>query len=242
MTPLRDATCYGAMVSLSSLELSRLDQYEGGYHKQEMEVSIWTGGEWQPQAVIAYLANKPSWTRPPSEQYLTAIHLNLREQFRDIRPEVLDIDVYGVFGGVESEGGERDDGERVGESVGGCVHRVSCWSHPGTQCLSLQALCVEVNALRTKKWVMPRTINLLCKELDLYGISSSAQLAARLAVGFDLSLPSDQRDKIEFLDEEVLGLFKGLLRIDTGDTDPSEAIISDVTADDIPDKYCSLTF
>jgi hypothetical protein len=38
MTPLRDATCYGAMVSLSSQELSRLDQYEGGYHKHEMEV------------------------------------------------------------------------------------------------------------------------------------------------------------------------------------------------------------
>jgi hypothetical protein len=111
-------------------------------------VCIWSGGEWQPQAVIAYLANKPSWTRPPSEQYLTAIHLNLREQFRDILPEVLNIDVYGVFGGggVESEGGERDDGERVGESVGGCVHRFSCWSHPGTQCLSLQALCVEVSA------------------------------------------------------------------------------------------------
>jgi hypothetical protein len=88
---------------------------------------------------------------------------------------------------------------------------------------------------------MPRTINLLCKELDLYGISSSAQLAARLAVGFDLSLPSDQSDKIEFLDEEVLGLFRGLLRIDTGDTVSSEANISELTADVIPDKYCSLT-
>lgn len=121
-----------------------------------------------------YLANNTAWQFPPSEQYLTAIHVMLRhhelidvdesksiEEGRSIRNSA--IFVRGVMPG--GQGGATD---------------LFTWRHPGTPSLSLPSLCVEVNSLRTTPWVMPQMLKEIVRKLGCVGINSSAQLAVHL--------------------------------------------------------------
>jgi hypothetical protein len=176
----------------------------------------------------------------------------------------------GVVGVERVEGGEATDrGREAQVQVQMQVHsvsqvsQVSRWTHPGAHKLSLEALCVEVNALlkshvhkvpekvpkvpevpekvpcsespmfpesptKSQNWVMPATINKVVSEFELYGVTSSAQLAARFKTGFALNSDlnslsqgpqgGERGERGErFLNEEVLDIFRELL-IDSSTT------------------------
>jgi cation transport regulator ChaC len=74
--PCAGATTYGAVVELTEAELGLLDRYEGGYSRQRVEAQVRTaeGAEEVGDAVV-YIADNSEMRAPPTEQYLTAIHL-----------------------------------------------------------------------------------------------------------------------------------------------------------------------
>ena len=236
LIPKQNSTVYGASVVLNSTELAHLDKFEGGYHKEDIQIEIYQNGRWCSVSAIAYIANTLFWTIPPSEAYLTAIHLNLREQFHEILPECIqEITINGVF---SKEGNANvtccRHNSAINHTHGYCdvvsdaesehivttlvntrnsdilIETVSIWQYPGTHSLSLPALCVEVNALRKAKWVMPRAVAGIISELKALQIHSSAQLAAKLAIKWSIhQIP--EGCLLEYLDQEALDIFTHLL-------------------------------
>lgn len=237
MIPNKDSVTYGAVVTLSNEELARLDRFEGGYHKEELQVEIYRNDTWVSAHAIVYLANTVHWTDPPSEAYLCAIHVNLREQFEDIMPDVANnIEIYGVFSAAGNTAANHtqttisfDDvcTGSVGSDAVVSVHDmdmtavrlelISQWTYPRAWALSLPALCVEVNAEREVKWVMPRAVRGVVEELHRFGILSVAHLAAKLARGWNVRGCSNPQSleytPMEFLDQEALDLFAQLLML-----------------------------
>jgi len=190
---------YGSVVSVTIEELSKLDKFECGYHKEELNVSMWVDDDWQSASAVAYIADQPWWTGYPSQSYLTAIHVHLREQFSEFLPECLDgVDIYGLF--------------RVNDDIDKALLLVDRWTFPGVDLLSLPALCVEVNCRRAEKWVMPRAITEVRRELAAAGIYSLGQLSIRLSESHDLGGSVDP--PMQHMDAEACSIFKQLLRID----------------------------
>lgn len=190
---------FGSVVSVSNEELSKLDKFESGYHKEELSVSVLVGDDWQSAVAVAYIADHPLWTGYPSESYLTAIHVHLREQFSEVLPECLEgVDIYGLF--------------RVSDDIDK-VLLVDRWTYPGVDHLSLPALCVEVNCRRTEKWVMPRAISEVRRELAAAGIHSLGQLCLWLSASGSTGSSTDP-PPMEHMDAEACSIFKQLLRID----------------------------
>lgn len=158
------ARTYGAAVRLNAEELSLLDSFElPRYERVELEAFITLeDGEIRTTSFV-YISVDPTWHVPPTEQYLTAIHLMLREQFPG-NDDVLKIDVKGLFNETSKS------------------HHVYTWNHPGSHSLTLASMCVEVNALRSgESWVMPRTINTILKKLAAIDIHSASQFAVCLS-------------------------------------------------------------
>jgi hypothetical protein len=234
LIPKTNGVVFGSAARLSDVELARLDNFEGGYHKEQVEISLWVENAWAAETATVYIANSLYWTVPPSEAYLTAIHVNLREQFGETMPVCANhIDTYGVFsksgnGNVSTcrsgsaishacgpthaaaaaDSGESDDFHILAATRGSdvLIEHISSWTYPGSELLQLPALCVEVNARRKVKWVMPRAIPCVMKELETVGVRSSAQLAVALCRGLKVDL--------EYVDTEALGLFRTLLKVD----------------------------
>jgi hypothetical protein len=244
LIPQKGSITYGSAVYLTDVELARLDRFEGGYHKEYIDVSLLKDDNWVTESAQAYIANTLYWTVPPSKAYLTAIHVNLREQFGTTMPHFANtIHVYGVFskGGNANVTSCRNTAEishsngqcdMSSDGVGGAVtaaimatrssdvlvERISSWTYPGSETLSLPALCVEVNAQRKTKWVMPRAVAGVVEELKGLGILSSAQLASKLARGWKLCAEGDFDStdlcaQLTYLDQEALDIFSMLLKI-----------------------------
>lgn len=233
LIPRQNGVVYGSAAQLTDNELSRLDSFEGGYHKEQVVIDVWTDGKWASTPATVYIANSLYWTVPPSKAYLTAIHINLREQFGELMPECANqIHVYGVFHkhGNENVSTFRSE-TAIGHDNGQCdmsadanhperelhpvaaarttdvlIERLSTWTYRGSEHLSLPALCVEVNALRKVKWVMPRAIQSVLKELEGLGVRTTPQLAVALGRGLEADL--------EYVDADALSLFRVLLRLD----------------------------
>lgn len=239
LIPLKGCVVYGAAVELSPEELSRLDSYEGGYHTENILISTYDSGEWTPVEAVCYIANSLYWTVPPSEAYLTALHINLREQFGTTMPDyAIKIEVKGVFSKQGNDNVKQcRSNEGLSHSAGKCdisacthkekdaeaviharqtdilVELISTWVYPSAPALSLPALCVEVNAQRHVKWVMPRAVTGVVSELKAHGISSSAHLAIRLARGWTLENVKAEGSHVEYLDQETLDIFSRLLQV-----------------------------
>ena len=211
----RSADCitYGAAVYLSDTEISLLDQYEVGYEKECVEIKLFKSGCWETHTAICYIALDTTCEVMPSEAYLTAIHLNLREQFATLHPEILDkIEICKV----------KSHCVNADEAVD--IKRIATWVHPGLLQLSLPALCVEVNARRGSgsKWVMPKQIRTIMEEFGTLSIHTTEQLMAWLhshgitcdmAAKKDYSLLSTLECISQFsvLDAEALSLFAEIL-------------------------------
>jgi cation transport regulator ChaC len=156
-----ESRTYGSAVNLSEREIELLDRYETNYELTPLNINVYLNSEEVVLQGYAYIANDKIWSGPPSEQYLTAIHLMLREQWGSSN-SCLQILVKGVFEDNPS------------------VRHIHTWTHPGSHAISLPALCVEVNSRRSTPWVMPQTIHEIVHKLSLVGIHSSAQLAVHL--------------------------------------------------------------
>ena len=163
LSPAPESQTYGGAVHLTRDELALLDNYEGGYSKVEITMTVVLEGDHVSVNGLVYICNSPKWTGPPSEQYLTAIHLNLREHWGE--EQISSLPVAGVL-----------------DPTNACqVITFYEWCYPGSHALTLPALCVEVNALRESPWVMPRTINDILSPLGAVGIESAAQLAVAIS-------------------------------------------------------------
>jgi hypothetical protein len=220
--PRKDSVTYGAAVLLTDNELAILDKYEYAYHKEPIDIDVWDAGKWEVRHAHAYIADDISWTTPPSEAYLTAIHIMLREQFQEIAAEqVHTIEVYGKFTkdmpAHDTAATEAVQNCKTASHYTNCqIEFVSKWMYPGAHALSLRALVVEINAARATKWVMPRAIVAVTDELTALGVLSVAQLAARLAIGWGVHvLEEEQRGILDHLDEEALGIAKRLLQLES---------------------------
>lgn len=211
---------------MTDAELARLDVFEGvasaprqgvyrraavsiRMRKQLEQKQEEEEGDQMEEVVegIMYIANNMAWQHPPSEQYLTAIHVMLRGQRGSAastgtrgwsdEDASLRIVVRGILGGSAHQGGggggeggdhshSECDKDGVSAPAGTSAAPVATalyeWRHPGTHSLSLPAVCVEVNALlpTATAWVMPATIREILVKLRSVDIHSSAQLCVHL--------------------------------------------------------------
>eukprot|EP01038_Epipyxis_sp_PR26KG_P008957 gene8957-12078_t len=160
--PLKGESVYGSLTLLNQLELDHLDHYEGGYHKQELTVQVLSSNrqDWESINAISYIANNPTYITNPSDSYLTAIYVMLREQYKIIQPSVLDsIDICGIS-----------------SSNNDSITKYGTWTFPGRENLEIEPLIVEINSCKIKKWIMPLTINSARNELNEIGVTNARQL------------------------------------------------------------------
>ena len=72
---------FGSVVALTSVELERLDAFEGGYSQEQVCVAVRDGDGREVAAVaIVYIADRPTYTVLPSEAYLCAIHVHVSKR------------------------------------------------------------------------------------------------------------------------------------------------------------------
>lgn len=216
LAPQRDSSTFGCAALMSDEELERLDDFEGYiaeapeegvYRRAPVTMRVWpyvgaNTDEYRVEHGIAYIANNSTWRCPPSEQYLTAIHVMLREQWS--HPDhPIDITVRSI---LDSD---------LSSDIPPVPKELYTWQHPGAHSLSLPALCVEVNVLRDDPWVMPLTIKKIVAKLRSVGVLSSAQLAVWLGTP---ELRSQLNDNLvnagqkSFHDDTLL-LFKRVLGV-----------------------------
>lgn len=196
--PMKDCISFGSVIMISDDELMKLDQYEGGYHKTELNVVVLNNNQWEHNKAIAYIANDPIWTVYPSESYLTAIYVHLREQFHN---EFETIDICGIFANDPNK-----------------IHLIDTWNYPGLSQLSISALCVEINTKRNKKWIMPKSILEVKKDLNIMNIKSLSQLSTWILNNDKVMNQSNNDDDIkfkqlEYIDEEFINITKDLLEL-----------------------------
>jgi hypothetical protein len=73
---------YGHVVELSDEEMCVMDGYEAGYRREMVTVSVGQeGSSASSKQACVYIKNDTSFDRPPSQAYLTAIHIMLREHW-----------------------------------------------------------------------------------------------------------------------------------------------------------------
>ena len=162
IAPCAGAVTYGSLVTLSREEKGRLDAYEGGYREEILEVWEVVGDATLKRRALTYVAGHgdkwtPAMTTRPSEAYLTAISLHLREcewNHEDIH--------------VKSS----SDPEQV----------LEVWRHPGVDGLeTLEAVAIEVNAVKSGKWTMPRASIKFADDCRALGIHTVPDLANALS-------------------------------------------------------------
>lgn len=162
LCPCAGAITYGSVVSLAPAEKALLDTFEGGY--REVHLSVQVIGQSQPTEAIAYVAGiearsyTPAMSSPPSEAYLTAVHVMLRQNSWE--------------GAVEIRSSDSPD------SV------AAVWKHPGAHALeSLEALAVDLNACLPADhlWEMPAASLKFARALHRAGVGNVVSLAEVLA-------------------------------------------------------------
>ena len=160
LVPCPQRHVLGTLVSLSSEQLARLDEYERAYQKQRVTV-LHLGTRANVDATAYIMAPSPAFTAAPSEAYLSAIWRTLREAHAVETVEDIPLLCQSVVGGqVESFG----DGQ---------------WRHPGTKHLSsCFALAYEIGATCQPPWVLPRDAAAAAQALEQAGVSSVPQLLA----------------------------------------------------------------
>jgi cation transport regulator ChaC len=202
LIPSEGSKTLGAATFLSDKEIELLDRFETAYCLTPITIII--AGENEDEQIkdgYVYIALENIWRVAPSEQYLTAIHLMLREQWSHMKLP-LTIPVKGVL--MASHNAGKDE-----------MHALYEWNHPGSHSLSLPALCVEVNAMRASPWVMPQTIHRIQKKLSAVDVFSCAQLAVFLVSEESMNSLNDKiiaSGHLEF-DIDTLRLFKMALEL-----------------------------
>ena len=159
--PLLGSKTFGSVVELTNEEFHRLHSYEGGYEYIEISIIILTEDNKKIKTkAFAYIAKNPVFKTRPTEQYLTAIHVHLRDHWdmknqaitiRGLNQDTLQIDIF------------KD------------------WVHPGIKNLSLESIVVEINSHKKTPWEMPKTIKKIVNKLTDIGINSTEELGESLS-------------------------------------------------------------
>lgn len=177
-----DPPARGSVVTLTHVELNRLDAYEGGYRQECLTADI--DGVATP--VVAYIAGDGlggRWTlsmeNKPSEMYLNACRLHLRENWPHDECNVIRIASYGDDGVV------RDVGKP--------------WVYPGVEKLELEAMLVEANRMCEEPWVdggPEKKLNTLnaANGFRQVGINSVLKLMSVLRDGEEVALNTKLRE------------------------------------------------
>lgn len=231
LAPAEGACTYGCAALMTDAELERLDVFEGCnaespelgvYRRTQIGINVWPSRgapNSQQECGIAYIANNMTWRFPPSEQYLTAIHVMLREQWQQPGDEC-ESDINIVVRGVMASPAVKScdiDADALTTTTPPPVQptELYTWRYPGRHSLTLPAVCVEVNVLRETPWVMPRTIKEVVGKLASVGVHSAAQLAVWLGsrkLRDELNCRLRDAGQSEFEDHTLL-LFKQVIGV-----------------------------
>ena len=157
--PSTGAVTLGTVAHLSDTELTRLDEYEKSYQKHELRVGVHRGGSIVVETATAYIGTSHNFVSPPSEPYLCAIHVMLREVWSAEHTGIIEINCVGEDGRVKF---------------------LRQWAYPGSHALGLHALVVEANARKSQRWEMPKAIGEIVAKLAAVGVDSVAKLKSRL--------------------------------------------------------------
>ena len=74
--PLPGKRVYGSLIYLTNQELKKLDKYENGYERVVMKINV---SNKKTIDSYVYIRKNYMYDKPPSEEYLRAIRLNLDE-------------------------------------------------------------------------------------------------------------------------------------------------------------------
>ena len=202
--PLEGGVVYGSIVPLSNEEFHRLDAFEAGYSKTTVKATISSFSEKEEEEeereAITYVCDNVGWKEYPTEQYLTAIHVHLRQHYCSSIADSIPI-----LSVENDEPEEEEEGEGRGRELlkkREVVVQRKVWSFPGLASLSLPAAMVEINAQRIESscsdddrndrngrsssssslWVMPRKIGEICSLLSRIQITTTMELTSALQV------------------------------------------------------------
>ena len=164
LVPCPQRHVLGTLVSLSSEQLARLDEYERAYQKQKVTV-LHLGTRANVDATAYIMAPSPAFTAAPSEAYLSAIWRTLREAHAVETVEDIPLLCQSVVGGQVASFG---DGQ---------------WRHPGTaeRLSSCFALAYEIGATCQPPWVLPRDAAAAARALEQAGVSSVPKLLTSMS-------------------------------------------------------------
>ena len=86
------------------------------------------------------------------------------------------------------------------------------WVHPGVRNLGIGALLVEVNMLKTTKWVMPRTIGAIIEKLQKIDSSITRNTPAHLLLDNldDINVKLKEHDECTAFEEDTLSALRKL--------------------------------
>lgn len=159
----------GSAVALTASELERLDSFETGYRKVEVEILAGPPHAARRARAITYVAGTDTsvWTpelrSQPSEAYLVAIHGHLREHWPAAATRGIAVRSF----------------DARSQRAGAVIRE---WVHPGGRALSLAGACVEVALQqRGRTWKMPHTIGEVAAKLEHVGVNDAETLRTALA-------------------------------------------------------------
>lgn len=187
---------HGSIVRLKDAELALLDQFEAAYRQER--VSVILADERREEAIV-YVAKPttrdgwtPSMSVEPSEMYLNAVRLNLREHW----PAVCDqLEI------------------KSNEFAGPCLKRV--WQYPGLDHLGMEAVLVEVNTFKGTPWVdggLEKKMNMIkiAEKLRCVGCHHGKDLRRAIVPRGELSRMLTARGR-KALNQDTLDAMRALL-------------------------------
>jgi len=156
ITPKRYIRTYGIVVDLTLEELSKLDKYEIGYSKINVECTIIRDNDnnfLKKKYCITYLANDHEWIDYPSQEYLIAIKVMLAEH--DLYKKYASYIIISKYNSLISK-----------------VENLKKWKYPNREKLKLESFFVIVNSMKEKSWKMPHDLNKIMLKLSEKNIKS----------------------------------------------------------------------
>lgn len=184
---------YGIIVFLNEDEISRLDLYEIGYHKEELMCTILEKHEKKNIYCYVYIANDNTWISPPSEQYLVAIKIMLNEYFLNSKDSSFII---------------------VSSYVNNKIINITKWIFPkDIYNLKLESFIVLVNSIQNEYWIMPKIINNIVYKLNFIEIYNLKELNHSLINKYSLINKKLKNNNFSTFSNNTLLLFENILKI-----------------------------
>lgn len=204
---------YGSIVELTDAELKLLDKFESVYRQEELsEVVV---GDRRMRGVIAYVAVAgaavcggvagdqaatrnvwtPSMTVEPSEMYLNAVRLSLREHWPQSEYDRLEIRSF----------------------ENGVPRLVREWRYPGVDALGMEAVLVAVNTYKQEPWVdggIERKRNMLdvADKLRKVGVCNGRDLRETVSRRMPFKSSFEEKGIANHLSQDTVNAMRAVFR------------------------------